>query len=96
MHHGDQGLLNLFDTFRTLLSPGGLLLLEPHGPSSYARTKELPAAVQKSLSARPLQIKPGQFVDLLRERGFHLLSRFTPEQHNHTAPGREVLLLRRG
>lgn len=93
IHHGDQGLLHLLDLFAQLIVPGGLLLLEPHGPSSFKRTKDFPALVQQRI--RTLQLKPDQLPALLAQRGFHLLRREQPTPPNHTAPAREVLLFQR-
>lgn len=94
IHHGDQGLLQLFDLFAQLIGPGGLLLLEPHGPaSSFERTKDGPATVQ--FRPKTVRMTPDQFPALLAGRGFDLLRRVQPKQPNHTASAREVLLFQR-
>ncbi len=70
LNFGDDGLKRAFKRMHAQLRPGGTLILEPQGLSSYARkVRRLTPKIQKNY--REMKFKPDQFSDyLVNEVGF--------------------------
>lgn len=83
LHHGDSGLRRLFSSLFALLSPGGVVVIEPQEWENYK------SAVKKNKDLRPtfktLEIRP-PFIDDMTQAGFKLETQIEREEGGFSRP----------
>jgi 7SK snRNA methylphosphate capping enzyme len=106
LHRGDQGLRAFFTRVHSLLTPGGIFILEPQPWKSYRAAAdkmrrqggaELPLPTDSFFRrVGELELRPDGFPDLLQEEfGFKLLRRLQPPEETAEGFDRPVFLFRK-
>jgi hypothetical protein len=92
LNHGDDGLMNFFNTMFNLLAPGGLAVLEYQPWKSYERNKN--TSEKTKMMFKTIQIRPDRFEDILiNSVGFSLVSRLGTPLEEAKGFNRPILVL---
>jgi hypothetical protein len=70
LNWGDEGLLKFFDRIKSVLSLGGMLILEPQPYSSYLKKKAKDITPAHKNNFNAMKLLPEMFPDILKKMGF--------------------------